>query len=280
MTVQRRSILKGMLAGSALAAFGIPKLSFAATKRTETRELVLVGSGDGFASGVRSVVDAPVVELGSVLPDVAATRRLFETQQGKRLVGLMSSAAYALFSELARDAGASQVFEGRHAIADDGASRHALNSVAGFHGSAEALAAGLAASGAAFAISEVPLGAATARGLRGGDWGPHGFKSFHVAADCQPLWLHLAGLDLAQGCSALGVDAELAEPLRRWRTYAPQAVDASGGWDHAVGQILASLAVGGVENKTPCVAQIFVHGSRMLEELSARDSLVSFVMET
>ena len=285
MTIHRRSILKGMLAGSALAAFGIPGISFGATLRTDPRELVLLTGGNigAFASGVRAAAAATEISLGNGLPDIAVARTLFDTQRGKRLVGLLSDAAYVLFSELARDAGVRQVFEGRHGIAADGCSRHALHSVAGFRGSAEPLAAGLAQSGAGFAISEVPMGAGgvTARALRGGDWSAHGFTSFHVAgdADSAPLWLHLAGIDAGKGCAALGADAAQAEPLRCWRSYAPQAVDASQGWDHALGRTLARLAVGGSENRTPCVTQVFVHRARMLEEFSARDSLVSFVME-
>lgn len=284
MTVHRRSILKGMLAGSAFAAFGIPGISFGATVRNEPRDLVLLtGNIGAFVSGVRAAAAATEISLGSSLPDIAVARTLFDTQRGKRLVGLMSDAAYVLFSELARDAGVRQVFEGRHSIAADGRSRHALHSVAGFHGSAEPLAAGLAQSDTGFAISEVPMGAGgmTARALRGGKWSAHGFTSFHVAGDADnaPLWLHLAGIDVAHGCAALGVDVARVEPLRCWRSYAPQAVDASQGWDHALGRTLARLAVGGSENQTPCVAQVFVHRAGMLEEFSARDSLVSFVME-
>ncbi|MCX7169895.1 MAG: hypothetical protein NTY41_06250, partial [Proteobacteria bacterium] len=132
-------------------------------------------------------------------------------------------------------------------------------------------------------ISEVPLGTEglTALALRGGEWSAHGFASFHVggAVNQAPVWLHLGGIAPAQGCAALGLDAAQAEALRCWRSYAPQVADARQGWDHALGQTLARLAVGGRENQTPCVTQVFVHGARMLEEFSTRDSLVSFVME-
>lgn len=285
MKVQRRSILKGMLAAGSIAAFGIPRISFGATLNTGLHDIVLItgGASAAFAAGVRATAAANVVSLGDGLPDVALVDKLFAAQRGKRLLGLMSDAAYVLFSEVARDAGVRQVFEGRHGVAADGGTRHSMHAVAGFQGSAEPLAAGLAQTGAAFAISEVPLGTEglTALALRGGDWEAHGFTSFHVsgAAEHAPLWLHLGGIAAAQGCAALGLDATQAQALRCWRSYAPQPADACQGWDHALGQTLAHLAVGGRENQAPCVTQVFVHGARMLEEFSARDSFVSFVME-
>ncbi|MBI5430197.1 MAG: hypothetical protein HY938_07045 [Nitrosomonadales bacterium] len=285
MKVQRRSILKGMLAASSMAAFGLPKISFGANLNTGPYDLVLIsGIGKaGFAAGVRGTTAATEMSLGNGLPDLAATAKLFEAQRGKRLVGLMSDAAYVLFSEVARDAGVRQLFEGRHSVAADGGTRHSLNSVTGFQGSAEPLAAGLAQSGAAFAISEVQLGTEglTTLALRGGDWSGHGFASFHVSGDVDhaPLWLHLGGVEPSQACAALGLDVTQAETLRCWRSYAPQAADAVQGWEHALGQTLARLAVGGRENQTPCVTQVFVHGTRMLEEFSARDNFISFVME-
>jgi len=285
MKVQRRSILKGMLAAGSIAAFGAPRISFGANLNTGPQEFVLITGGNSaaFAAGVRAVAATNEIALGNGLPDIAAARQLFDAQRGKRLVGMMADGAYVLFSELARDAGVRQVFEGRHSVAADGGTRHSLHSVTGFQGSAEPLAAGLAQSAAAFAISEVPLGTEglTALALRGGDWSAHGFTSFHISAvdDQAPLWLHLGGIAPAQGCAALGLDAAQAEALRCWRSYPPQLADARQGWDHALGQTLARLAVGGRENQTPCVTQVFVHGARMLEEFSARDSCVSFVMQ-
>lgn len=285
MTVHRRSILKGMLAASSASAFGIPRISFGASLNTGPHDVVLINGGhsEPFAAAVRAVATADEVSFGNGLPDLAAVGKLFDRQRGKRLAGLMSDAAYVLFAEVARDTGVRQLFEGRHSVAADGATRHSLQSVTGFQGSAEPLAAGLAQSGSAFAISEVPLGTEgmTALALRGGDWSAHGFTSFHVssAVDSMPLWIHLGGIAPTQGCAALGLDPAQAEALRCWRTYAPQPADACQGWDHALGQTLARLAIGGIENQAPCVTQVFVHGARMLEEFSVRDSFVSFVME-
>jgi hypothetical protein len=285
MKVHRRSILKGMLTAGSLAAFGLPRISFGANLNTGPYGLVLVSAIDnaGFAAGVCGAATATEIALGKNLPDLAAAARLFDAHRGKRLVGLMSDAAYVLFSEAARDAGVRQLFEGRHSVAADGGTRHTLNSVTGFQGSAEPLAAGLAQSGAAFAISEVPQGTEglTTLALRGGDWTAHGFASFHVGGETgnAPLWLHLGGVEASQACTALGLDAAQAETLRCWRRYAPQSADAIPGWEHALGQTLAQLAVGGRENQTPCVTQVFVHGARMLEEFSVRDNFISFVME-
>lgn len=284
MKIARRSLLKSMLAGGALAGFGLPRLSLAASPRRESREVVLLTLGEAgvFAQGARSAGPLDEFSLGAGLPDATAVKAMFETQRGKRLIGLMSDGAYVLFAEMARDAGALQYLEGRHNAAIDGsASRHALQSVAGCHGAAEPLAAGLAACGKGFALTEAPLLASDTLALRGGDWSAHGFSSYRIRADAGQagVWLHLAGLDVTQGCAALDVDPRQAEPLRCWRSYVPSAADAEAGWEAALGQTLARLASGGGENHAPCVNQAFVHQYHLLDEDVAHHSYVSFVME-
>lgn len=283
MKIARRSLLKSMLAGGALAGFGLPRLSLAASPRRESREVVLLTLGEAgvFAQGAHSAGPLDEFSLGAGLPDATAVKALFKTQRGKRLIGLMSDGAYVLFAEMARDAGALQYLEGHHSAAINGStSRHALQSVAGFHGAAEPLAAGLAVSGKRFAMTEAPLLAADTLALRGGDWSAHGFSSYRVRADKGQggVWLHLAGLGVAQGCAALDVDPRQAEPLRCWRSYVPPAADAEAGWEAALGQTLARLAGGG-ENHAPCVNQAFVHQYHLLDEDVAHHSHVSFVME-
>lgn len=190
------------------------------------------------------------------LPDAAALLHLFSTAQGKCLVGLMSDAAYVLFSELARDAGVVQMFEGRHMVAADGSSgNHALHPVPGFQGAAQSLAAALVPGHAGFVITEAPLGG-SGRALRGVDWSLLGFASYRLAgaAPQDEIWLHLSGLGIGQGCDALGVDPDQAEAVRCWRTIAPSAGGASQGWE----QTLAGLAAGSVGNSAPCINQAFI----------------------
>lgn len=286
MQIPRRSILKSMMAGSALAAYGLPRFSFAASAApVASRDIVLLTAGlaemaGRFGLGLQAdgVVDS--VALGTGLPDVAALHRLFPEVRGKRLVGLMSDAAYVLFSELARDAGVVQMFEGRHMVAADGSGNHALHSVPGFHGAAQTLAAALVQDNPGFAITEVPLGGSS-RALRGVDRSSLGFASYRVAgaAPQDEIWLHLSGLGIGQGCAALGVDPAQAEALRCWRSVAPPASGASQGWKQVLGQALAALAAGGASNSAPCVNQAFIHQSLAHQDGAVRDSYVSFVME-
>jgi hypothetical protein len=278
MKPHRRALLKGMMAGSAIIAAGLPKISFAKEKAPAARDVVLVSCGRpaaGFAAGA-GVAARRDLGAGS-LPDLAATRALFESCRGARLVGLMEDAAFVLFSEMARDAGARLVFEGQHSIAAAGRqSRHAFISAAGFHGSAESLVAALTAADAAFVIAETPVGGG-GRIVRGGDWSRLGFESFHVA-DETPAWLHLSGVSRQEGCDALGVAAVQTEPLRCWPTYVPEA-PAGAGWSAILGNTLARLAAGGEENRQPCLRQVFVRGAEALDEFATQDSYVSFVME-
>lgn len=281
MKAHRRTLLKGLMAGSAIAAVGLPKISFAKSRTPAARDVVLVSCGASDA-GFMTAAGAVACERRSVgsgsLPELAAARALFEQNRGQRLVGLMEDGAYVLFSELARDAGVRLVFEGQHSVAASGrVSRHALNAATGFHGAAESLAAALVNADAAFAIAETPVGAG-GRIVRGGDWSRLGFDSFRVADDA-PLWLHLAGVSRGEGCEALGLAEAQAEPLRCWPTYAPEAPSGATGWSAALGSTLARLAAGGEENRRPAVRQVFVRGNRALDDLAAADSFVSFVME-
>ncbi|WP_155837451.1 hypothetical protein [Herminiimonas sp. CN] len=287
MQISRRSILKSMMAGSTLAAYGLPRFAFAASAGPAApiapREIMLLTAGttDRFGLGVQAAGAADSIAFGNSLPDAGALLRMFSSVRGKRLVGLMSDAAYVLFSELARDAGVVQMIEGRHMVSADGSSgTHALHSVPGFHGTAQSLATALAPGHAAFAITEVPLGG-SGRALRGVDWSSLGFASFRVAgaAPQDETWLHLSGLDIWQGCDALGVDPAQAEALRCWRTVAAPDSSASLGWEQTLGQALAGLAAGGISNSAPCVNQAFIHQLLSHEDGARHNSYVSFVME-
>lgn len=289
MKPHRRALLKGMMAGSAIIAAGLPKISFAKEKAPTARDVVLVSCGRSDTAFVAGAGVAARRDLGAgSLPDLAATRALFESCRGTRLVGLMEDGAYVLFSEMARDAGAHLVFEGQHSIAESGRlSRHAFSSAAGFHGSAESLAAALTAADAAFVIAETPVGG-RGRSVRGGDWSRLGFDSFHVAgdslasqnlADETPAWLHLSGVSRQEGCDALGVAAAQTEPLRCWPTYVPEAPAGAVGWSAILGSTLARLAAGGEENRQPCIRQAFIRRAEALDDFAAHDSCVSFVME-
>jgi hypothetical protein len=287
MQIPRRSILKSMMAGSVLAAYGLPRFSFASdTKGIATlvppRDIVLLTAGATglFGLGVQNAGAIERISYGTELPDVRHLRRLFSEVRDKRLVGLMSDAAYVLFSELARDAGYAQIFEGHHMIAMDGSSgNHALHSVAGFHGVAQKLTAALAPANTPFAISEVPLGVSSSA-LDSIDWSPLGFTSYRVGGGLpqDKVWLHLSGLDIGQGCAALGIEPGQAEPLRCWRSIPPHSA-AAAGWQQTLGQSLAVMAAGGIGNSAPCVRQAFIHQLLPQQEASAHDSFVSFVME-
>ncbi len=290
MKIPRRSILKGMMAGGALASYGLPRFSFAAATAVEPiapRQFMLLTAGIGdaarsFGLGGQAAGAAGSLAFGIGLPDVGELYRLFPKVRGKRLVGLMSDAAYILFCEAARDAGVAQMFEGRHMIATNGSSaRHSLRSVPGFHGASETLAATLVRDDAGFAITEVPLGG-SGNALRGADWTSLGFASYRVtrASPQDEIWLHLSGLGLGQGCDALGVDVSNAESLRCWRSgVQPRGVPGSG-WEQTLGQALSALATASAGIRAPCVNQAFIHQPLpQADGGMAYDSFVSFVME-
>lgn len=288
MHITRRGILKSMMASSALVAYGLPRFSFASiAEPVAPREIMVLTAGMD-APTSRFGLGIPVagsVAFGTGLPDAGALHRLFSEVRGKRLVGLMSDAAYVLFSELARDAGAIQMFEGRHMIATDGSStRHALHSVPGFQGTAQTLASALAQDNVDFAITEVPLGGSDVA-LHIANRSPLGFTSYRVtgASPQDEIWLHLSGLGIEQGCNMLSVNASQAESLRCWsNTVSTPGVlpsVANRGWEQMLGQTLAVLATGTTYNSAPCVKQAFIHQLLPQESGAVYDSYVSFVME-
>jgi len=191
------------------------------------------------------------------------------------VIGLMEDAGYVLFSEMARDAGVGLLVQGQHRQACDAASRHALNSVAGWHGVADILAAGLAREGGSFAVTELPLGA-SGRPFAGRNWSSLGFVSYQTD-DEQPFWLHLAGVSLADGCAALDIDPGRIRPRVCW-TRAGREAAVNADWTALLGQALCHLGSGG-EMDAPCIAQAFLRHEAAPTEPGKPLSLVSFVMD-
>lgn len=287
MKVGRRTVLKGITVGGIIAAVGLPRWSLA-TPMVEPKSTVLVMGGTAadaaFIEGARSVAGDSEVndfEFAAIcsagMPDPSRTQAFIDGHRGERLIGLIDDGSYVIFSELMRDAGASFIFEGRHGFDNSvgGASRHVLQSVAGFHGAGESLAAGLSAHGGSFIVTEQPLGASS-RPLRGGDWSSLGFHSYKTSGDEEALWLHLADISIEAACNAMGVQSSQAERLRCWKSYPPAV--AEGDWPHLLGRALLDFSQKSVPNRFPFVAQAFIRGEKALSSTQG-ESMVSFVMD-
>src|SRR5687768_13211964 len=138
MDVNRRNLMKGILAGGTLATFGIPRLTTAGmdpgsdTVKTRTCTLLLGNTpvDDAFANGVSaaysvssaavSSTSAPpatleVVKLKSgLLVKVRQVSELLATSRGMRWVAVMDDASAAVFTEIVRTAGGRLLSRGTH----------------------------------------------------------------------------------------------------------------------------------------------------------------------
>jgi hypothetical protein len=124
---------------------------------------VILGGSDRdrrFADGAQDVAErtalGTVPTLSIAVGDLAATTRLLRDHGGVRLVGIMDDAAYAIFHESARSAGARLLCLGRHAGGVP--SRHALLTTPPVAGTGTRLAEALGVAGCAALVTESPLG--------------------------------------------------------------------------------------------------------------------------
>lgn len=172
MTVDRRSMLKGMAALGVGAPFlGGMLPALAGTAPAPVRDavlptLALVGPG-----GTDSAfVHAARARLGNALQVREASRQLpflldFEARlrsgQPMRVIGLVDDAQAALLLDLARSAGASVPWVGQHTVAA-GLTRHRLHNTSQADGHARQLALQLQAAGCGFTLDEECQGRAGA----------------------------------------------------------------------------------------------------------------------
>lgn len=155
MDVNRRNLMKGVLAGSTLLALGIPPGAFAsAPARRAGRFGLLLGNTPvdaEFAAGIRTAyaanaryadmesgatgagvtgLDAPqVVKLkGGLLNDYEKVTGLLEKSRDTRWIAVMDDGSAAIFMELARNAGARLILLGSHTSSGDDASMQNISS--------------------------------------------------------------------------------------------------------------------------------------------------------
>ena len=118
MDIDRRSLMKGMLAGGALVALGTPPWAFADSPvRRPKRCLLLLGgtstdelfeNGAQAASAGMTCKDMRIVKLkGGLLAGTDRIVQLLEESRKARWIAIMDDAGAVIFLELARTAGSS-----------------------------------------------------------------------------------------------------------------------------------------------------------------------------
>jgi len=293
MNVDRRSLMKGLLAGGALLAMGRLPLSFAESPaRRLSRCLLLLGgvsADEAFAAGAEAARAAlaydalRVVKLnGGLSTGMDRMVSLLDQSRGMRMITVMDDAEAVVFLELARTAGARLLSMGTHACSADNVFplRHAWATSSPAHGLGGILASQLAAGRHGFSVREEFLQPPTdTRSLSG--WSAPGFSSY-LSTDSESVHLHSAGLPLPEGCRVAGLTAlEGWKPIPlqacRRETVRRQSVD----WIDSVGYAVTAAALGVESVQESCASRAFVRQSPIGERARPRPSeqFVSFVMD-
>lgn len=291
MNVDRRSLMKGLLAGGALLAMGTPLWAFAESpvRRPSRCLLVLGGTGadEAFASGtgaacVGLTYDAlRIVKLkGGLFTGMDRMVTLLDQSRGARMIAVMDDAGAVIFLELARTAGVRLLSMGTHVCSADSACplRHAWATTSPAHGVGGILAAQLAAGQDGFSVTEDFLHAPMETGPLSG-WSAPGFSSY-LSPESASVHLHSSGLSLEDGRRLVGLTAiEGWEPIPLQACRRETVKRQSGDWIESVGYAVTVSALGVDSVRESCASRAFVRQSPTGARTHPQERFVSFVMD-
>lgn len=291
MEIDRRSLLKGLLAGGALLALRAPSWTFAAqSSRRAERCLLLSGDSDAdraFAAGVRAAcleMEAAEPQMlkpsGGLLANPDQLIEWLDRFRGMRWIAAMDDGSAAVFQELARTAGGRLLSVGSHVSVGDDTSpvRHAWITASAAQGMGGLLATQLAGAPMSFTITERFLGSAQAMNQPTG-WTAPGFSSYR-SVESSVRHLHCSGLSSSEGCRLL----EVGGP-DDWTPIPPHRCqrDAAGGqadqWAESLGRAVASSALGVARVEESCVSRAFVHRTTRAPRRQPDTRVVSFIID-
>lgn len=290
MEIDRRNLMKGLLAGGALLALGTPSWAFADEPAKKAKRCLLFLGGanvDGrFANGVRAAcaetgydgLETMKVD-GGLLSDPGKLVALLEQTKGARWVAVMDDASAAVFQELARTAGGRLLSVGSHASAKDDPCplRHTWLAASSAQSAGGVLASRLIGAGESFLITESFLEGSSAASKPTG-WSAPGFASYRSAGS-DAMHLHCSGLSLLEGCAQLGLTGvEGWTPIPSHVSAGEAVSQQSLQWVEAVGHAVAASALGG-QIPESCSGRAFVHRAFTPHSLPPTQRFVSFVMD-
>ncbi len=290
MEIDRRNLMKGLLAGGALLALGTPSWAFADEPAKKAKRCLLFLGGanvDGrFANGVRAAcaetgydgLETMKVD-GGLLSDPGKLVALLEQTKGARWIAVMDDASAAVFQELARTAGGRLLSVGSHASAKDDPCplRHTWLAASSAQSAGGVLASRLIGAGESFLITESFLEGSSAASKPTG-WSAPGFASYRSAGS-DAMHLHCSGLSLLEGCAQLGLTGvEGWTPIPSHVSAGEAVSQQSLQWVEAVGHAVAASALGG-QIPESCSGRAFVHRAFTPHSLPPTQRFVSFVMD-
>ncbi|WP_151898902.1 hypothetical protein [Nitrosospira lacus] len=327
MDVNRRNLMKGVLTGGTLLALGIPPGAFAGPPPGRAGRFgLLLGNTPmdaAFAAGIRTAYAAHanraagagpalrVVKLkGGLLNDYEMVGGLLEKSRDTRWIAVMDDGSAAVFTELARNAGARLILLGSHASSNDDTTvrggspgipglRHVWAAASPSHSAGGILASQLIAlvrDKGSFSIVEnffsMQAQADSDRAAING-FVP-GFMTYRLDEPdtaAGTVELHCSGLSPANGCELLGWNR-----AGRWmpasQQISPHETAASvkkeerqpysAGWVESVGYAVMAAALGTGALGESCSSRAFVHQSagESREELPrVAERFTSFVID-
>ncbi len=291
MEIDRRSLMKGMLASGALLALGTPPWTFAGSPVRRPNHCVLLLGGtsadDGFESGARAACAGMAYDAlqtvrlnGGLLAGTDRVDTLLEEFRGARWIAVMDDASAVIFLELARTAGVRLLSMGTHACSRDSVCplRHAWATTSTVHSAGSLLASQFIQRQGSFAITECFLQEPPEE-QTWASWSAPGFSSYRVT-EPEPVHMHCSGLSPTDGCRLLGLETtEGWTPIPSQICTRDSVTRYSENWVESVGYAVAASALGVGSVRESCSSRAFVHQSRTCERIEPAERFVSFVMD-
>jgi hypothetical protein len=291
MEIDRRSLMRGMLASGALLALGLPSWAFANPSLQRPRQCTLILSGtdsdEAFARGAQSACASMASEglrtlqlKGGLLGGTDEVGHLLAHASESRIIVILDDASALVFLELARVAGGRLLCLGSHACSTDRAChiRHDLASTSHDYSPGGLLASQLMLGPGSFSIMERYLHDAS-QGPAVTAWSSPGFCSYR-SAEPDSMHLHCSGLSFADGCRLTAVDE-----AKTWAVIPPQANDRGSmpapteHWVESVGYAVTASALGNDSVKESCSCRAFVRRAADHEHIGPQERFMSLVMD-
>ena len=291
MDVDRRGLMKGLLAGGAFLAMGMPAWAFEPQSAGTPKRCQLVLGGtradEAFADGACAAYkmlkyeEPQIAKLKDELfTDVDRIITLLAQSRETRMIAVLDDASAVIFLELARAAGVRLLSMGTHACSFNSACplRHTLATVSHAHGVGGVLATQLGDHQGGFSITEDFLHASTESALLSG-WSAPGFSSYRLTGS-ESVHLHSSGLSLFDGCRLTGRSSiEGWEPIPMQACARETVGRRSGGWVESVGFAVTASALGGGAVQESCASRTFVKQSTTKVELNMQERFMSLVFD-
>lgn len=289
MEVDRRSLMKGMLASGALLALGVPSWALIDQPLRRPKHCMLVLSGasadETFARGAQAACAAMTHEgfrtvhlKSGLFTGTDQMVNLLDQSRGTRMIAILDDASAVIFLELARPAGVRMLSMGTHACSIDGACRHDLASTSQEHSAGGLLASQLIHQQSSFSITEGFLHDASGEPTLTA-WSAPRFYSYR-STEPESIHLHCSGLSLPDGCRLLALDTtEKWIPLPAQMSARGSMTPPSDNWVESVGYAVTASALSTDTLKESCSSRAFVHQASDGGRIVPQERFMSFVMD-